>query len=251
MQPIIGVTTSLSKDEGIHHMNLAYPGAVRAAGGLPVMIPATLDAADIARYAALVDGLLLSGGDDLDPARYGAHQQWACGTISPLRDGFELALCREVLRLGKPILGICRGIQVLNVAMGGTLYQDLPSEAPQSHAHRQHQRPEYASHSVAVTEGSLLHRVVGTEMLAVNSLHHQAVRDVADGLIVTAVAPDGVIEAVEHTRLPFCLGVQWHPERLWDRPETAQHACIFKAFVEACGTCGTKDQILPDAEDPV
>jgi len=234
MHPVIGLTTSLSDDETVCQMNRSYTEAIRHAGGLPVLLPATLDSEDIARYAAMIDGLLLSGGDDVDPACYGEAQAWACGSISPLRDGFELTICREVLRLGKPILGICRGIQLLNVALGGTLYQDLASEVKDSIAHRQHQRSIYASHPVAIEEGSLLHKVTGTTALRVNSLHHQALKEPGDGLRVSAAAPDGVIEAVEHERLPFCIGVQWHPERLWNCPETAQHARIFEAFVEAC-----------------
>ena len=234
MQPIIGITTSVMTDTLTMHMGQPYPRAVLNAGGTPILLPATEDAPTIARYAQMIDGLLLSGGDDIDPQRYGDYQTWACGDICPLRDAFEIALCHEVLRLGKPIFGICRGLQLLNTALGGKLHQDLPSEVPTSIAHRQQQKPEFVSHPVAIVEGSRLHQVLGTENLPVNSHHHQAIKAIAPSLTVTATAPDGVIEAVEMPDHAFCLAVQWHPERLWDQPSSMTHARLFEAFVQAC-----------------
>lgn len=234
MQPIIGITTSISEDESLLQMNRSYVRAISAADALPVLLPATEDASVIASYAQMCHGLLLSGGDDIDPSVYGEAQSWQCGSISPLRDAFELALCREFLRLKKPILAICRGIQVLNVALGGTLYQDLQTERASSIAHRQKQKAWYASHPVSFAEGSLLSGILQADAIAVNSLHHQAVRETGAGLVASAISPDGVIEAVELPGHPFCLGVQWHPERLWDQSATAAHARIFRAFTEAC-----------------
>ncbi|MBR3765430.1 MAG: gamma-glutamyl-gamma-aminobutyrate hydrolase family protein [Clostridia bacterium] len=221
-------------DTLVLHMNPCYPDALLRAGGTPLLLPQTGDASAVARYAQLIDGLLLSGGDDIDPARYGEAQSWSCGDICPQRDEFELALCREVLRLGKPIFGICRGIQLLNVALGGTLYQDLKSEWPGSLAHQQHQKPEYTSHPVSIVSDTQLQHILETDMLAVNSHHHQAVKELAPELRVSALSPDGVIEAVEHMQLPFCLAVQWHPERLAWRPGQDAHTALFRAFVEAC-----------------
>ena len=234
MQPIIGITTSLSEDETILQMNRSYTGAVAGAGGIPVLLPITEDAEVVSRYASLCDGLLLSGGDDVDPSAYGEAQSWHCGTVSPPRDGFELALCRQFIRLQKPILAICRGIQVLNVAMGGSLYQDLQTDLPDSFAHRQKQKPWHASHPVTLAEGSLLSGILAADAIAVNSHHHQAVAQPGKSLTVSATAPDGVIEAIEMRTHPFCIGVQWHPERLWDQPLTADHARLFRAFIEAC-----------------
>lgn len=236
MRPIIGVTTSLSDDEGLMQLNRTYTSALFSAGALPLLIPATMDPDAIADYASRFDGLLLSGGDDVDPHRFGALQTWACGTVHPLRDEFEIALCREFAHLRKPILGICRGIQLMNVAFGGTLYQDLQSEICGCIAHRQKQLSCYAAHPVRLAEASKLAGIFGRLDVPVNSLHHQAVKDIAPGLLVTATAPDGVIEGIEHASLPFCIGVQWHPERLWNQESTAMHIRLFTSFVEACKT---------------
>lgn len=236
MKPIIGITTSIMTDSLVMQMNQSYPQAIEHAGGIPLLLPSTEEPETIRRYAGLVDGLLLSGGDDVDPMCYGAMQSWACGDICPLRDRFEMSLCCRFLETGKPLLGICRGIQLLNVAMGGTLYQDLAQELPGSIAHRQKQKPWHASHPVKLLTDSRLQQVFASDAVLVNSHHHQAIRDLAEGLTATAWAPDGVIEAVEHQAHPFCLAVQWHPERLWDQPGSTTHAQLFSAFVNACST---------------
>ena len=142
MRPVIGITTHLSEDERTMSLGRTYTDVMRHMGTLPILLPATTDAEQIARYAGMIDGLLLSGGVDVDPLLFGETTDWACGTISPLRDEFELKLCAELLRQGtKPILGVCRGFQVLNVALGGTLYQDIQSGAEgRTLAHRQKQR---------------------------------------------------------------------------------------------------------------
>lgn len=228
------MSTSFNDDESFLMIKRHYPASIAHAGAAPIMLPATDNSDLIARYAAMIDGLLLPGGDDLEPTRYGEAQRWQCGNVCPDRDAFELALCREVLRLGKPILGICRGIQLLNVALSGTLYQDLPSQQPDSLAHQQKQKPCYASHSVRLAKGSRMAAIYAAENVLVNSHHHQAIKDVGEGLRVTATAPDGVIEAVEHASHPFCVAVQWHPELLWEHAATKVHAKLFEAFVESC-----------------
>lgn len=233
--PIIGVTTSITEDESILQLNRSYISALTHSGTLPVLLPATTEASAIARYASMCDGLLLSGGGDVEPALYGASTRWECGAVSPLRDAFELALCRKMLQLRKPILAICRGIQVLNVALGGSLYQDLQSEQPGCIAHRQKQLSCYTAHAVSVEPGSQLADILSVTTLQVNSLHHQAIKDVGEGAAVCATAADGIIEAIEVPELPFCIGVQWHPERLWDQPATTIHARLFRSFAEACG----------------
>ena len=236
MRPVIGLTHSIQQDEKRLMMPMSYANVIREAGGIPVLLPITRDEEVIAAYAELVDGVLFSGGEDVDPQYFGEDQLWACGDVLPLRDEFELKLCRLLVEQHpyKPVLGICRGEQVLNVAMGGTLYQDLKSQLPGCIAHQQHQTAPYTSHKVSLEVGSRLHDIYGAITIPTNSFHHQAVKDIAPGLIVTAKAADGVIEGFEKPDLPYFIGVQWHPERLVERDENAIHKQLFKSFVDAC-----------------
>ncbi|MBT9253037.1 MAG: gamma-glutamyl-gamma-aminobutyrate hydrolase family protein [Brockia lithotrophica] len=206
-----------------------YARRIREAGGVPIaLLPpeSPEDAEDLAASAVdRVDGLLLAGGYDVDPAYYGEAPASGLGTVEPLRDTFEIALVRVFRRAGRPILGICRGAQVLNVALGGTLYQDIPG-------HNQSAPRPQATHPVFLAAESRLFRIVGgIRELAVNSFHHQAVRTLALELVAVAYAPDGTIEAVEAREGAFLLGVQWHPEWLEDEASRA----IFRAFVSAVG----------------
>jgi putative glutamine amidotransferase len=187
----------------------------------------------------LLDGLLLAGGEDVDPAYYGEPRHEECGPVSPERDKAELALTRWAMDDGKPLLAICRGIQVLNVALGGSLYQDIQAQARGADRHDWH--PGYPrnrlSHMAIVTPQTRLVHILGSSnspsslCIPVNSLHHQAIKDVAPGLTVAARAPDKIIEAVEAEAHPFAIGVQWHPEELADNDVQAQR--IFDALVEA------------------
>lgn len=238
MLPVIGVTTSINEDESVLQMNRSYIAALMQAGAAPLLLPPAEDEAVISRYVGMIDGLLLSGGGDVDPSCYGETQRWECGDISPVRDSFELRLCKAFMQSGsKPLLGICRGMQVMNTALDGTLYQDLASDFPAATiAHRQKQRPLYTSHIVTVDTSSHLSRIIGCEQLRVNSHHHQAVKQLAEALRAVATAPDGVIEAVEMPGHPFCIGVQWHPERLCDQKNGDGHYRLFTAFVQACQT---------------
>jgi putative glutamine amidotransferase len=181
---------------------------------------------------------MLTGGDDVAPARYGEDAHATVVEVEPERDTFEIALIQEARRRGLPILAICRGIQVMNVAFGGTLVQDIPSQVPGALNHRltvpPHKSFDYA-HDVWVEENSLLARLMqerlgGSDSCAVNSRHHQAVKDVASGFKVVATAPDGIIEAIEDPAARFCLGVEWHPENFW---RTGEFRPIFEGFVEA------------------
>lgn len=236
MRPVIGITTHLSDDERTMQLGRTYTDVMLHMGALPMMLPATTDAQVIAQYAHQIDGLLLSGGGDVDPQLFGETTDWVCGAISPLRDDFEMKLCAELLHTSsKPILGICRGFQVLNVALGGTLYQDIQSGVKvKTLSHRQKQRAIYASHSVAITPDTKLRDIVQSDTVMVNSLHHQAVHVIAEGFAVSATAPDGIVEAAELTGHPFCIGVQWHPEQLWNQPGGQVHELLFRAFAEAC-----------------
>ena len=236
MRPIIGITPSLETNESKIYTPTSYPKAVIQAGGTPVFLNFTRDDEMIEQYAAMVDGVLFSGGDDVDPASYGEEQIWGCGDICPLRDDFEIKLLKVLVEKypEKPVLGICRGAQVLNVAMGGTLYQDLRSQVPGCIRHQQQQSSHYASHKAMMTEGSKLRAIYGSTEVMVNSFHHQAVKDVGEGLVVTARASDGVVEGLEKPDHPYFIAVQWHPERQVEGPHHPEHKPLFQSFVDAC-----------------
>jgi putative glutamine amidotransferase len=228
MKPRIGVTASLSvhDDRAVEGLERSYVNAVMAAGGIPLVLPVA-DPADLEAVIACVDGILLSGGGDVDPAHYGAPPSVHVAGVEPERDTWELALGRHALLTGTPLLGICRGAQVLNVAAGGTLIDHLPDVTTRPHCQRD--RGTELVHAVELQTASGLAGVVGLPMMGVNSLHHQAVRDVGAGLRAVAWADDGVIEAVEGLGLARALGVQWHPELL---PGEVAHAALFSWLVE-------------------
>jgi putative glutamine amidotransferase len=210
-----------------------YVDAIVAAGGAPLAIPLGLDEESLRRIYGTIDGLLLPGGDDVSPARYGHEPHPLLGLVDESRDELEVTLARWALADDVPILGICRGIQVLAVAAGGTLYQDLPSELESALAHdvRDFGR-DYLSHDIAIEPQSRLAAVLGCATTRVNSFHHQAVRDVPAGFVVSCRSSDGVIEAIEATDRQFAVGVQCHPEGMWST--TAPHfSALFVAFVEA------------------
>jgi len=214
--------------------NQSYVRAVARAGAAPLLIPLLADEALLRALYDRIDGLLLPGGVDVHPRLYGEQIHARCGTISEVRDEVELVLIRWARADRKPLLAICRGIQTLNVALGGSLYQDIEAMVPQAirhDCHASHAR-NHTAHDVAVSAGSRLAHLVGTETLPVNSFHHQAIKETAPQLTVTAWAPDGIIEAVEEEEQPFVLGVQWHPEEMADDDARAQR--LFDALVEAC-----------------
>lgn len=211
--------------------NAAYTRALEAAGLVPLVVPPFTDAARAADVVDAVDGLVLTGGEDVEPARYGATPHPALGAVNPARDATELALVAAARQRAMPVLAICRGIQLLNVALGGTLVQDLPSERPSSIAHAADVRDRRV-HDVVVADGSRLAAALGVERMRANSLHHQALDRVAPALRVTATADDGIVEGVETTDPSWwVLGVQWHPEELTATPEAWDRG-LFAAFAE-------------------
>lgn len=227
MKPLIGVTCSWDEEKGRIFLGRMYLEAVRAAGGIPLPLDCTSDGDATAGIAGVINGLILSGGPDVDPVFFGEDPVPACGEICPERDQFELALARVALASGIPILGICRGIQVMNTAAGGDICQDIGTQQPGSRIKHFQEAPRWhPTHGIAVLEGTVLASILGAGPLRVNSFHHQAVRRVAPGFIVSARSADGVIEAVESPDLPFALGVQCHPETLWKR-----HPAFLKLFV--------------------
>lgn len=231
----IGITCHAPGSESSEELDLLVrqiADAVTRAGGEPVLIAPDLDEPAMRAAYARVDGLILSGGGDLDPACYGAAPIPEIGGVDPNRDRTELTLAQWALDGQKPLFGICRGLQTLNVACGGTLYRDMSeANAALRHALYPDHPFDLLAHEVTVEPDSRLAAIVGAAPFAVNSLHHQACATVAPGLRVVAFAPDGTVEAVEAPGHPFALAVQWHPEAL---PAAPQSAALFRALVMAC-----------------
>jgi putative glutamine amidotransferase len=251
-RPLIGVTTSEMRVAGRAPLTpqgeppsremalgLAYMRAVEAVGGLPVVIP-PMPARAIKPLIDRLHGICLSGGPDLDPDTYGARAHPELGPTEPELDQFELAVAREAHGRNLPILAICRGAQLLNVATGGTLVQHIPDVTDGSVQHRQSSAAERVTHAVEFASASLTARVLGADELPVNSFHHQAVDRLGRGLLAVGWSSDGVVEAIEAPGRDFVLGVQWHAECLVDRPEQAS---LFASLVEA----GQRYASLPTA----
>ncbi len=243
-KPLIGITASAIDHRGpaygeVYALTRQYAEGVVRAGGVPVIVPYNLDEDALRVLFDRIDGLLLSGGGDIDPASYGEPTHPATSNIEADRDRVELVLARWVVEKEKPFLAICRGIQVLNVALGGTLVQDIPSEVPDALEHsfeRGIVERDYHAHPVKIAADSRLAQVMQTEIVQTNSWHHQAIKQAASKLKVTAYAPDGVIEAVEVPGRRFAIGVQWHPEWMFeDQPEMLR---LFEGLVEASGVNG-------------
>lgn len=235
MLPIIGITTSRTASKTplpLHAANEAYIRSVRNAGGLPLLIPVTHAEGDADQLLARLDGLLLSGGGDMDPALFNGEPSPKVYDIDAERDTIELALARRAAEAGVPFLGICRGCQVINVAFGGTLYTDIvdQKEGALKHDYFPDYPREYLAHAVRIDPDSQLAGILGTMQPQVNSLHHQGIRQVAGNLTPTAAAPDGIVEALELTGHPFGLAVQWHPEWL---QHLAEMRALFQALVQA------------------
>jgi putative glutamine amidotransferase len=238
-RPIIGLTTyrktpAQNNPTPLYALTPSYVDAVIAAGGVPVLIPLGLDEVALRGLLARLDGLLLTGGGDIAGEHYASAYPDLIFDVDSDRDRVELFLAREAMAADKPLLAICRGHQVLNVALGGTLYEDVLRLMPSAIKHDywgQYPRT-FLSHEVTVCAGSALARHLGQTRARVNSLHHQGVRDLAPGLVASAHAPDGLIEGVEAPDRRFALGVQWHPENLiHDAPMLS----LFRGLVEAAG----------------
>lgn len=208
-----------------------YMTCLTDAGALPVIAPPTNDIRAIRQLAESFDGFLFPGGQDVPPQLYHETPLPVCGPAAPRRDMMEPLLQREVLALGKPILGICRGMQLLNVVLGGTLYQDLPSQRPSALTHKQTPPYHIPAHKVLLAKEAPLRSLAGAEILDVNSRHHQAAKDLAPSLRPMAWAEDGLVEAFYAPERRFVWGVQWHPEQMHDRFS----AELFRAFVSAAG----------------
>lgn len=231
-KPLIGITTFNGKNDygrpisGVQH---TYIRAVTQAGGLPVMIPAIMDEEDRNELYSRLQGVLFSGGGDIDIKYFNGEDHPEIADVDDVRDTTELSLLAQSVADGKPFLAICRGVQVMNVALGGTLYTHIPD---QFKTIIEHSQDEFTTliHPVNIDEDSRLAEIFGETLLNVNSLHHQGLKDVASSLKVVGHAPDGLIEAVELPGHPYAMGVQWHPEWLTDQPVMRR---LFKSFVDA------------------
>lgn len=230
MRPRIGISISYDDAEHKYWLNEDYARSIERAGGLPVLLP-MVENDWIPDLMTTIDGLLLTGGEDVDPQQFAALPQAKLGKIVPKRDQADLTMAKWAYANQLPVLGICRGIQVMAVAAGQTLIQDIPSEWPGAIKHVQQAPRYYGSHSVTLVRGTLTHSIFNRETLSVNSYHHQALTAVPADFILTAKAPDGMIEGIENPNHPFAVGVQWHPEGMIDQyPEML---LLFEALVTA------------------
>ena len=236
--PLIGVTSSTTKHKSGTircFSNQSYIHAIHQAGGLPLLIPVGIALTDLDPLVHKLDGVLFTGGGDIDPQYFGGENYPKVSSVNLERDRLEFELLKIALKMNLPLLAICRGIQVLNVGLGGTLYTHIQDQLPDALKHDWY--PDFPrdriAHTVSVTRNSKLHHILGDSEVPVNSLHHQGIEKLGQGLEPVANAPDGLVEAVELKDARFALGVQWHPECL---PESVPMQRLFRAFIDACIT---------------
>lgn len=231
MKPIIGVFTELDTELNTKMQN-AYGRAIEKSGGIPVILPYVEGADTIEGFVKFCDGFVFTGGADVDPRRYGEQPKSTCEEIQYARDELEFKALQAVMNTSKPILCICRGAQLVNVMLGGTLYQDIPSETGTRILHRQTEPKGSTRHNVKIFEGTRLFDLIEKTAVTVNSFHHQAIKKLGDGLEITAVADDGIVESFSLPGKRYLCAYQWHPEQLYDTDTDNRR--IFDDFIEAC-----------------
>ena len=231
MKPIIAILGQVD-DERTVTLLPTYSYAIERAGGTPFIIPYTEDEELISYYANICDGFLFSGGCDIEPKKFGEETKSTCGNIQKFRDALEFAVFKKAFEQKKPIMAICRGIQVINVALGGTLYQDIPTEIPSEISHRQKEPKNMPSHEVQILSDTPLMELILKAKMTANSFHHQAIKALGEGLEVMALADDGIIEAVYYNGENYIMGYQWHPERLCEFEE--DNKTLFLDFIKTC-----------------
>jgi putative glutamine amidotransferase len=232
MKPRIGISADFDNEKLSVAMN--YIGSIESAGGVPFILPILKRKKNIYKLANEIDGLLISGGDDIHPSFYNENEIRTNKYVPTERVIFETKLIKNVFKLKKPILGICYGAQLINVVFGGTLYQDIQTQIKKSHKHKKfNQADKDIRHQIYIERKTLLNKVFCRQFLIVNSIHHQSIKDAARNFIVSAKSSDGITEAVELLKYPFLMGVQWHPEKMHTQ------TLLFKYFVKQCfiGRC--------------
>lgn len=236
-KPVIGIAGNIMiMDGGMFpgiqkdYVNRDYVKSIRQAGGAPIIVPAVDDEDIVMAQTAVLDGLLLSGGWDVEPQLYGEEPMWQQGFTFPEVDHFYIKIIKAAIRMGKPVFGICKGIQAINVAFGGTLYQDIPTQLEHTLKHNQSAPRECGTHSVRIEKDSFLGECL-PEVIQINSFHHQSVKKLADGFKVAAQADDGVIEGIQRLEGSFAAAVQWHPEMMASHGNTEMMG-LFEHFVK-------------------
>lgn len=234
MKPVIGVIPLFDEEKDSIWMVPGYMEGIRNAGGIPIILPLKAEAEELEQICSLCHGFLFTGGHDVDPALYGARKSALCGIANHDRDILEKKIFEIALRDDKPVFGICRGIQIINALLGGTLYQDLPTEYRGTKETKHHMKPPYDRHchQVMIVEKTPLYQVLEKVTIGVNSYHHQAIKELADALKPMAISEDGLVEAVYMPDKKFVQAVQWHPEFIFAVDENARK--ILKSFVDAC-----------------
>ncbi len=232
MKKVIGIIPLYDDEKESYWMLPGYMKVIERCGGLPIMLPLTEDKEELSQVYDMCDGILFTGGHDVSPVVYNEASTGKCGTPCPERDKMEGYLLDRCISDNKPMLGICRGIQFMNAYLGGTLYQDLPSEYESDVEH--HMSPPYdaVAHEVVVKEGTKLAEIIGAGVHGVNSYHHQAIKELSKRVRSMAVSEDGLIEAIEITDQKFAVGVQWHPEFSYESNQDSIK--IIRAFLDAC-----------------
>lgn len=233
-KPMIGVLPLYDKKRESYWMLPDYMKGIEDAGGIPVMLPLTADIESIAMLANKFDGFLFTGGQDINPEIYGEQVETFCGELCNERDFMEKMLFQHVIELDKPTFGICRGLQLFNALLGGTLYQDMPTQLKTDNKIEHAQKPPYSKpvHNVYIEKGNPLYQIINTEVLAVNSYHHQGIKKLAENLIAVAKAQDGLIEAIAMPGKRFVLAVQWHPEFSYKSDNNSFK--LFSEFIKMC-----------------
>ena len=229
IKPIIGISPNYSYDKKEYSLHEDYVLAIEKAGGCPIVL---LPHQDLPEF---LDGLMLTGGGDIDPLLFGEEPLHQSGEINPLRDAYEMRICQEALDKNLPMLGICRGMQVMNIVTGGGIYQDIGVQAGTTLKHIQQAPRSYGTHSIFVEDNTLLTDLWENKRTIVNTLHHQSCSKLGEGFIASARSADGLIEAIEHTGSLFAVGVQWHPEAM----KTEEMGLLFNAFLKAAATYKT------------
>ncbi|GAB1154881.1 gamma-glutamyl-gamma-aminobutyrate hydrolase family protein [Paenibacillus illinoisensis] len=237
-KPMIGVLPLYDSNKKSYWMLPEYMNAIESAGGIPVMLPLTTNLEIIATLANEFDGFLFTGGHDINPELYQENAEDTCGELCMERDMMESLLFQKVIELDKPAFGICRGLQLFNVILGGSLYQDIPTQLQISNTVNHKQSPPYTNlvHDVHIEKGNLLHDIIQADTIKVNSYHHQGIKRLSDKLQAAAVAEDGIVESVVMPNQKFVLAVQWHPEYSYTVDSYSQK--LFSAFVRSCTFVG-------------